>query len=77
MSKMAVLKMLKKTKQSKSKNKNKTNKQCIAIILYKWKLSLFGRDGIKQAKGLIFIVVPQAEQVPKVQKKAKRDVIRI
>ena len=54
-------------------------KQCIAIIYYKWKLNLFGRDDTKQAKSLIFIVVPQAEQVPKVQKKkkeeAKRDVI--
>ena len=31
----------------------------------------------KTSKSLIFIVVPQAEQVPKVQKKAKRDAIRI
>ena len=46
-------------------------KQCIAIIDYKWKLSLFGRDYTRQAKSLIFIVVPQAEQVPKVQKKTK------
>ena len=40
-------------------------------------MSLFGRDYTRQAKSLIFIVVPQAEQVPKVQKKkeAKRDVI--
>ena len=36
---------------------------------YKRKLSLFGRDGTKQAKILIFIVVPQVEQVPKIQKK--------
>ena len=56
-------------------------KQCIAIIYYKWKLNLFGRNDTKQAKSLIFIVVPQAEQVPKVQtnkkkkKEAKRDVI--
>ena len=45
---------------------------------YKWKLSLFGRDDTKQAKSLIFIVVPQVEHVPKVtpppppQKKKKK-----
>ena len=38
------------------------------INIYKYKLSLFGRDGTKQAKSLIFIVVPQVEQFPKVQK---------
>ena len=32
-------------------------------------MSLFGRDDTKQAKSLIFIVVPQVEQFPKVQKK--------
>ena len=47
------------------KNKNK----CIAIICYKCKLSLFARDDTEQAKSLIFIVVPQTEQVPKIQKK--------
>ena len=39
------------------------------INIYKFKLSLFGRDDTKQAKSLIFIVVPQVEQLPKVQKK--------
>ena len=46
-------------------------KQCIAIIYYKCKLSLFGSDDTKQAKSLIFIVVPKTEQVPKVKKKKK------
>ena len=41
------------------------------INIYKYKLSLFGRDDIKQAKSIIFIVVPQIEQFPKVQKKEK------
>ena len=36
------------------------------INIYKYKLSLFGRDDTKQAKSLIFIVVPQVEQLPKV-----------
>ena len=44
------------------------------INIYKYKLSLFGRDDTKQAKSLIFIVVPQVEQFPKVQKKKKKDV---
>ena len=39
------------------------------INIYKYKMSLFGRNDTKQAKRLIFIVVPQAEQFPKVQKK--------
>ena len=39
------------------------------INIYKYKLSLFGRNDRKQAKSLIFIVVPQVEQFPKVQKK--------
>ena len=43
------------------------------INIYKYKLSLFGRDDTKQAKSLIFIVVPQVEQFPKVHKK-RRDV---
>ena len=38
------------------------------INIYKYKFSLFGRDDTKQAKSLIFIVVPQVEQFPKVQK---------
>ena len=41
------------------------------INMYKYKLSLFGRDDTKQAKSLIFIVVPQVEQFPKVQKKSQ------
>ena len=41
------------------------------INIYKYELSLFGRDDTKQAKSLIFIVVPQVEQFPKVQKKKK------
>ena len=44
--------------------------------IYKYKLSLFGRDDKKQAKSLIFIVVPQVEQFPKVQKKKMLDVVR-
>ena len=32
--------------------------------IYKYKLSLFGRDDTKQAKSLIFIVVPQVKQFP-------------
>ena len=39
---------------------------------YKWKLSLFGRDDTKQAKSLIFIVVPQVENVPKVTPPPKK-----
>ena len=46
------------------------------INMYKYKLSLFGRDDTKQAKSLIFIVVPQVEQFPKVQKKKMLDVVR-
>ena len=47
------------------------------ISIYKYKLSLFGWDDTKQAKSLIFIVVSQVEQFPKVQKKKKMlDVIR-
>ena len=42
------------------------------INIYKYKLSLFGRDDTKQAKSLIFTVVPQLEQFPKVQKKPKK-----
>ena len=44
----------------------------IYIYIYKYKLSLFGRDDTKQAKSLIFIVVSQVEQFPKVQIKKKR-----
>ena len=46
------------------------------INTYKYKLTLFGRDDTKQAKSLIFIVVPQVEQFPKVQKKKMLDVVR-
>ena len=46
------------------------------INIYKYKLSLFGRDDTKQVKSLIFIVVPQVEQFPKVQKKKMLDVVR-
>ena len=47
------------------------------INIYKYKLSLFGRNDTKQAKSLIFIVVPQVEQFPKVQKKkGMLDVVR-
>ena len=48
----------------------KMAKTCINI--YKYKLSLFGRYDTKQAKSLIFIVVPQVEQFPEVQKKKKK-----
>ena len=43
-------------------------KQCIAIFYYKFKciLSLIGRNDTKQARSLILIVVPQADQVPEV-----------
>ena len=40
------------------------------INIYKYKLSLFGRDDTRQAKSLIFIVVSQVEQ------KKKLDAIR-
>ena len=39
--------------------------------MYKYKLSLFGRDDTKQAKSRIFIVVPQVEQFPKAQEEKK------
>ena len=42
------------------------------INIYKYKLSLFGRDDTKQTKSLIFIVIPQVEQFPKVQNKTKK-----
>ena len=43
-----------------------------------WELSLFGRDDTKQAKSLIFIVVPQVEQVPKNKKlKEMLDVTKV
>ena len=52
MLKMLVLKMLmlKKTKKNKTK--------CIAIIYYKQKLSLFGKDDTKQANSHITVVKP-------------------
>ena len=45
------------------------------INIYKYELSLFGRDDTKQAKSLIFIVVPQVEQFPK-KNKMMLDVVR-
>ena len=51
------------------KKKKKRKKQYIAYIYYERKLSAFVRDDTRQAKILIFIVVPQAEQVPKVKKR--------
>ena len=39
------------------------------INIYKYEVSLLGRDDTKQAKSFIFIVVLQVEQFPKVQKK--------
>ena len=65
--------LIKKTKQNKTKQK----KQCIAIIYYKCKLSLFARDDTKQVKSVVFIVVCQAEQVPKVQKNAKKMLLEL
>ena len=47
----------------------KRKKQCIACIYYERELTVFVRDDTRQAKILIFIVVPQAEQVPKVKKR--------
>ena len=38
------------------------------INIYKYKLSLFGREDTKQAKSLVFIVVTKVEQFSKVQK---------
>ena len=49
----------------------KMNTKTFPLYIYKYKLSLFGMDDTKQAKRLIFIVVPQAEKFPKVQKKKK------
>ena len=42
------------------------------INIYKYKLSLFGREDTKQAKSLVFIVVTKVEQFPKVQKIFKK-----
>ena len=42
------------------------------INIYKYKLNVFGRDDTKQAKSLIFNVVRQVEQFPKVQQRKKR-----
>ena len=42
------------------------------INIYKYKLSLFGREDTKQAKSLVFIVVTKVEQFPKVQKILKK-----
>ena len=40
-------------------------------------MSLFGRDDTKQAKSLIFIVVPQVEQFPKVQEKKEKEMLGV
>ena len=45
------------------------------INIYKYKLSLVGRDDTKQATSLTFIVVPQAEQFQKVQSTKKEKVL--
>ena len=66
-----MLKMLA-LKQSKTK---KNNAQHIAIICNKFELSLLGRDDTKQAKSLIFTVVPLAEYVSKVQNKKLKDML--
>ena len=63
---MLMLKMLMFRKKIKDK------KECIVAIYYKCELSLFGRDDTKQTKSFIFIVLPEAKQVPKVQKKKKK-----
>ena len=57
------------------KKEKRKQKQCIVIIHYKCKLSLFGRDDTKQAISLVFIVVPQAEQIPKIQKKKLKEML--
>ena len=44
----------------------------IYINIYKYELCISGRDDTKQAKCLIFIVVPQVEQFRRVQKKDVR-----
>ena len=48
------------------------------ISIHKYKLSLFDWDDTKQAKSLMFNVVPQVEKFPKKKKKKKKmlDVIR-
>ena len=42
------------------------------ISIHKYKLSLFGWDDTKQAKSLMFNVVPQVEKFPKKKKKKKK-----
>ena len=71
----------KNTSVKNSGKKKERKRKCIAIIYYKRKLGLFGRDDTRQARCINFIVVPQAEQVSKSTKikkkqKAKRDGIR-
>ena len=44
------------------------------ISIYKYKLSLFGWDDTKQAKSLMFNVVPQVEKFQKKKKKRKKDI---
>ena len=45
--------------------------------IYKYELILLGRDDTKQVKSLIFIAVPQVEQIPKVLKKKKQSKTKI
>ena len=67
--KMLVLKVLM-FKNNKQQQQQKQNKKTMRRnIYYKQRLSLFGRDDTRQAKSLIFIVVPQPEQVGEVTKK--------
>ena len=42
------------------------------ISIHKYKLSLFGWDDTKQAKSLMFNVVPQVEKFQKKKKKKKK-----
>ena len=60
--------------------KKEKKKLCIAIIYYKCKLSLFGRDNTKQVKSLIFLwsLKQNKFQQYKIQnkKQTKRYVIR-
>ena len=45
------------------------------INKYKYKLSLFAKDDTKKAKSLIFTVVPQVEQFPKVHTQKKKKML--
>ena len=54
-------------------NVRRKKKQYTAIVYYKRKLSLLGRDSTRQAKYRIFIVIPQAKQIPKYKKEIKKN----